>query len=431
MIKISVIVPVYNVEKYLRECLDSIIDQTLKDIEIICVNDGSTDNSLQILEEYAKKDNRILVISKQNTGYGNTMNIGIDKARGKYINFVESDDFVDSNMLEELYDLAEEKGLEVVKTDSRCFVDVEGVHVFTARNVLGKEDEDLYGKILSSRETLDSFKGYVYTWAGIYRRDFIEKYHIRHNESPGASYQDNGFWFQTNMYAERLLFHNKAYYNLRRDNPNSSIHSKEKVFCICDEYDFIDHKIAEAALPDKHRLFEVGMLWRIKNYIGMYDRIGEQYRQDYWKRIKEDIQKAFGNGCINPTLYSELEWKYIYYICRNDNPTHIDKIAISSVAVRKINSCENAYIYGAGKVAQNIYNRLSNADLLDKLKGVIVTKRDTETFCGMKVEQIEQVNLTKDDLVVISVGNKIQSEIKQIMNDKSHLNYICADEMWT
>lgn len=427
MIKISVIVPVYNVEKYLRECLDSIISQTLKDIEIICVNDGSTDNSLQILEEYAKKDNRILVVSKQNTGYGNTMNIGIDKARGKYINFVESDDFVDSNMLEELYNLAEEKGLEVVKTDSRCFVDVEGVHVFTARNVLGKEDEDLYGKILSSRETLDSFKGYVYTWAGIYRRDFIEKYHIRHNESPGASYQDNGFWFQTNMYAERLLFHNKAYYNLRRDNPNSSIHSKEKVFCICDEYDFIDHKIAEAALPDKHRLFEVGMLWRIKNYIGMYDRIGEQYRQDYWERVQKDILNGFYNGYVNPVLLSEKEWRYIYYISTNQIPLHIDQICISKVAKKRLDLCENIYLYGAGQVASGVYRILDNANYASKIKGVIVTQKTEDYFNGIKVYQIDDKSLSVDDLVIISAGNKNQDAIRNILNGRFFTNYIDVD----
>ena len=86
--KISVIVPVYNVEKYLSECLDSIINQTLKDIEIICVNDGSTDNSLSILKEYASKDNRIKIIDKENEGLGYTRKVGLDNATGDYILFV-------------------------------------------------------------------------------------------------------------------------------------------------------------------------------------------------------------------------------------------------------------------------------------------------------------------------------------------------------
>ena len=99
--KVSVIVPVYNTKKYLPKCLDSLIAQTLKDIEIICINDASTDGSLKILQEYALRDNRIKIIDfKQNKGAGAARNTGIDTATGEYIGFVESDDFVDEHMLD-------------------------------------------------------------------------------------------------------------------------------------------------------------------------------------------------------------------------------------------------------------------------------------------------------------------------------------------
>ena len=96
MPKVSVIIPVYNVEKYLRQCLDSVINQTLKDIEIICVDDGSTDNCPNILDEYAAKDARIKIIHKKNEGYGKAMNVGISHASGEYIGIVEPDDYIDS-----------------------------------------------------------------------------------------------------------------------------------------------------------------------------------------------------------------------------------------------------------------------------------------------------------------------------------------------
>ena len=102
MPKISVIIPVYNVEKYLRECLDSVINQTLADIEIILVDDGSPDNCPQICDEYALKDNRIKVIHKENGGYGSAMNVGLEKATGEYIGIVEPDDYIDSKMYEDL-----------------------------------------------------------------------------------------------------------------------------------------------------------------------------------------------------------------------------------------------------------------------------------------------------------------------------------------
>ena len=97
MVTLSVIVPVYNTEKYLRECLDSIINQTFRDIEIICVNDGSTDKSLEILKEYALKDNRIKVITQGNKGQSVARNIGLNNASGKYITFIDSDDYLDFN----------------------------------------------------------------------------------------------------------------------------------------------------------------------------------------------------------------------------------------------------------------------------------------------------------------------------------------------
>ena len=102
MYKLSVIIPVYNVENYLRECLDSIINQTVKDIEIICVDDGSTDSSPDILKEYQNKDSRIRIITKENGGQASARNLGIKEAQGEYIVFIDSDDFIESEMLENL-----------------------------------------------------------------------------------------------------------------------------------------------------------------------------------------------------------------------------------------------------------------------------------------------------------------------------------------
>ena len=106
MAKISVVVPVYNVEAYLERCLDSLINQTLSDIEIICVNDGSTDSSPEKLEEFAKKDSRIKIINQENGGLSAARNTGIEAATGEYIGFVDSDDYVDLDFYEKLYNAA-------------------------------------------------------------------------------------------------------------------------------------------------------------------------------------------------------------------------------------------------------------------------------------------------------------------------------------
>ena len=117
MIKVSIIVPVYNMEKYLRECLDSLVNQTLKDIEIICINDGSKDNSLEILNEYSQKDSRIKVINKENEGQGVARNLGISKAQGEFIGFVDPDDWVELDMYEKMYNQAKTLDSEIVICD--------------------------------------------------------------------------------------------------------------------------------------------------------------------------------------------------------------------------------------------------------------------------------------------------------------------------
>ena len=116
MKKISVIVPVYNVEKFLPQCLDSILAQTLTDLEIICVNDGSPDNSLKILEEYAKKDKRIVIINQKNAGLSSARNTGIKAATGEYIGFVDSDDWIEPDFYQNLYQAAKEHNADIVGT---------------------------------------------------------------------------------------------------------------------------------------------------------------------------------------------------------------------------------------------------------------------------------------------------------------------------
>ena len=128
--KVSVIIPVYNVEKYIGECLDSVINQTLKEIEIICVDDGSTDNSLNILKEYAKKDKRLIIISRENKGVGYSRNQGIEIARGEYIAFMDPDDYYPSvNVLQDLYNGAIKHKVNICGGSLILFDEVKGVEI--------------------------------------------------------------------------------------------------------------------------------------------------------------------------------------------------------------------------------------------------------------------------------------------------------------
>ena len=153
--KVSVVIPVYNVETYIRECLDSAIAQTLKDIEIICVDDGSTDGCPQILDEYAQKDDRIKVIHKANSGYGHSMNVGLDAATGEYFAILESDDIIKPNMYEVLYAEAKKHDVDLIKSDYEIFIGDQDARQYTYKAITNKSS--LYYKVINPAQNLDVF----------------------------------------------------------------------------------------------------------------------------------------------------------------------------------------------------------------------------------------------------------------------------------
>lgn len=215
MAKISVIIPIYGVEKYLKEAVDSLLNQSLTDLEIILIDDGGKDNCPLIIDEYAKKDNRIIAIHKQNGGYGHTMNVGLKKATGEYIAILEPDDYIDSKMYEDLYNIAKQYNSDIVKS---CFYD----------NLQSKEKQKISKTSWTDYIPEDksfTIKEYPYflfyhpsIWSCIYKKEFLEKHNIKFVEAPGAGWTDNPFQVQTMCLAERINYTSKAYYYWRRTN---------------------------------------------------------------------------------------------------------------------------------------------------------------------------------------------------------------------
>ena len=199
---ISVIVPVYNVEKYLSKCLDSIINQTYKNLEIICVDDGSTDSSPMILEEYAQKDSRIKIITRQNGGLSSARNTGVKNATGEFVSFVDSDDWIDL----ETYEKAIRHFSEGV--DSVCWyaalVCEEGVEC-------DFDGEKNWHRVkFSGKTTLDgdSFFKHTFTvWNKLWRRSIIDKYKIDFPE--GFIHEDFSFYTKYMALAPKTYFLNE------------------------------------------------------------------------------------------------------------------------------------------------------------------------------------------------------------------------------
>ena len=315
-VKVSVILPIYNVEMYLDECLESVKRQTLKEIEIICVNDGSTDASLSIIKKYAQDDPRFIIIDKENGGYGKAMNVGLDRASGEYIGIVEPDDFVPLNMYEDLYRVACENDLDMVKADFYRFTrDSENGDMSLVYNHLDRTDS-WYGRVFDPSSEPDAIRFIMNTWSGIYRREFLNRYQIRHNETPGASFQDNGFFFQTFVRAKRAMILKRPYYMNRRDNPNSSVNNREKVYCMNIEYDHIrEILMAEPEIWEKFKYMY--SLKKYHNYNFTLNRIGDEFKKEYIERISREFKRARDKGELDQSVFYVMEWEKLQFLIRD------------------------------------------------------------------------------------------------------------------
>lgn len=310
MPKISVIVPVYNVEKYLCECLDSLINQTFTDWEGILINDGSTDSSGKILDDYAKKDSRFSVIHKQNSGYGKSMNLGLEKATGEYISIVEPDDFIDKNMFEDLLQTAKQEKADVVKSNYYTYI------TKTNKNTpkLGiNENLSLHNP--TQADILSALKLGPTIWTGLYRAQFLKEHHIKFHETPGASFQDLGFNFKVLIRAKKISLVKKAYYHYRTDNAGSSIRNPNKIFCVCDEFKEVTRYMKEQNCYEE--LKTILPVAAYSNYMWNYKRLPLKGKLLFLKTFADDFSSFQKSGLLTPQILGNRKYKRILKIIKN------------------------------------------------------------------------------------------------------------------
>ncbi len=224
-VKVSIIIPVYNAQSYLANCLDSVLSQTLREIEVICVNDGSTDSSLQILQSYAAKDSRIRVISQENGGAGAARNTGMKNASGQYYSFLDADDFFEPDMLECAYKKGAEKDLDVVVFKSDQYLTEEDR--FNAVTWVVREKElPPYEPFDFRGITTNVFKVYVgWAWDKLFRADFVKAHDLTFQEQRTTN--DMLFVFSSIVLAQRMGYVGKVLIHQRRDAKDSVSKSRE------------------------------------------------------------------------------------------------------------------------------------------------------------------------------------------------------------
>ena len=275
-IKVSVIIPVYNSEKYLKQCLDSVVNQTLKNIEIIVVNDGSTDNSLQIIQEYVNKYSNVKLINKQNEGCYKARNIGLEVADGEYIAFLDSDDYIESNMYEKLYLKAKQTNADIVSSNYYISQDdkLKLVDFSSSVALLEKSNNKVIG---AKNIILDAI-----IWSRIFKKQMLFEKNIKfHSDIYMAD--DAFFHIITMLNAEKIVYISDILYTYRisRKDSITSSYNERNFDCIK-----VAKKIMDYAITNNMEHFMpqvVAYVLRL-NILG-YNRIGRFYKKEYFEQM--------------------------------------------------------------------------------------------------------------------------------------------------
>ena len=319
-IKVSVILPVYNVDQYLKECLDSIVNQTLKDIEIICINDGSTDSSLAILNEYAKKDNRFIVLSQENQGQGVARNNGVGIAKGKYIQFIDPDDWIELNMLETLYNFAEDHNSQVVKFNYTEYNDYSGKY---KQQEFVKQIQEEYNYDLNETPYYtwrilknDCLSGLdLHVWAHFYDTEFIKSNKIRF--APSKHGEDHLFADGAIVLANKIDYLNKYLY-FYRIRSGSAVHIKSNInFCVFDNI-----RLLKEFLIEKNLFNELEEEWI--NY-------AKKVVSWHYSQVPENNIKKYEDFCMQ------------YYTDKNEFNTFLKEMRTKRSFWEEIFSLKNEY----------------------------------------------------------------------------------------
>lgn len=290
-VKVTVIMPSLNVSKYIGICMESVLAQTLQDMEILAIDAGSTDGTLEILEEFARKDNRVKIVHSDKKSYGYQMNLGISMAAGDYVGVVETDDLIEPDMFETLYTLAVSSQADYVKGMAESFLwitpedEMQQPIIVFAENEFGPG-----GKIeITPKEMPEIVLRDYFLWTGLYRRNFLEE--IRLNETPGAAYQDIGFLLQVYAKAEKAVYIDKLVYHYRKDNLNASGYNHRMFHYLVEEYHYVD-RLLEGMSSEWYSVCFRKLFWQTDGRFRTMAALGS-----FWEDVVQDIQTLSAKLC--------------------------------------------------------------------------------------------------------------------------------------
>lgn len=393
MVKVSVLIPVYNVSIFLEESITSVLNQNLDDIELICVNDGSTDNSLDILEEFAKKDSRVKIFTKENGGCGSARNMALSKAGGEFVYFFDPDDRILPNTLKHAYENAVKNESELVLFKATRFND-KGVYYNRTYMDLDNHFKDVdFDDFTFTYKDIKSFvldSPYA-PWCKLYKKSFIDSYDDFKFDL-GVAFDDVPFHVKSLIRAEKISFVNEYLYHYRFDNPNSVNHTSSNSFDIFKIIDMVKSILeSENKFDELYFEFNKFLLYNINYYLISSDS------EEYFKMAKEEYSKVdlqFVNQMPDVMIEkydlvlkhdSYEEFKYNFTCVEYEN---------------KLNHMQNRY----DRLASN-YSSLKSSN--DKLK---------KDYADL--EKSNQ-NLEKSNRELENSKRNLENQIDEILNSKS------------
>ena len=394
---ISIIVPVYNVEQYLEECLESILQQNFSEYEVIRVNDGSTDSSADILKKYEIEYSQIKVIEhSKNMGLSAARNTAMKHAIGKYIMFVDSDDMIAPDSLEELYETAELNRLDILHFERSLLYD--GISEYKSGYKKTSIVNSNKKKVCTGRELFchqienEQFDAIV--CRRFFRRDFLLGNDFTFQD--GIVHEDIVFSFLCAMKAERVLNIDKEFY-IYRQRLNSIVHT------------YSDQKVKSMFW----NLVNIFTYWNANEFTQEEHRAIAAYFQhfyDYYQRCRDfstqNVEMEFGS-------YAEKALYRILYEKKGNR-----WLTLSQDQLEEIKRAQNVIVYGAGKAAKEIITILKDNNININLIAVENANENPDHFCGIKVMDFRTLETYKDkSVIIIGVSRKYSNGIKEMLSE--------------
>lgn len=311
--KVTIVIPIHNSQKYLMECIESARSQSFNDLEILCIDGGSTDDSREIVKKMQEVDKRIIDIYDTNTSYGHKINLGIDRARGKYIAILESDDRMDPNMIENLYHIAERYNTDITDADYYEFLDYKNNEL---KHVKCKYDDKDYDHLINYEDGAERNIATVGIWTALYKKSFLIEQNIRLNESSGASYQDLSFLFLTSLLAKKVYHTHFPLYQYRVDNIESSVKDDNKIFEVVKECEFLKKDLKIRGITDKDK-WHLYYIRKYNSFYWNYCRLSVKSKEIFLKKYIKELEDDLNRGSINREMFSPFLYDRTFLLIDN------------------------------------------------------------------------------------------------------------------